>query len=47
MKVKVGLVACRGESRFARRIVDRSVATLWRDSSESVAVATRKMVNYA
>ena len=32
---------------FARRIVDRSVATPWRDSSESVAVATRKMVNYA
>ena len=32
---------------FARHIVDRSVATPWRDSSESVAVATRKMVNYA
>ena len=32
---------------LARRIVDRSVATPWRDSSESVAVATRKMVNYA
>lgn len=30
-----------------RRTVDRSVATPWRDSSESVAVATRKMVNYA
>ena len=32
---------------LTRRTVDRSVATPWRDSSESVAVATRKMVNYA
>ena len=29
------------------RIVDRSQATLWRDLSKSVPVATRKMVNYA
>ena len=29
------------------RTVDRSRATLWRDLSESVPVATRKMVNYA
>ena len=29
------------------RIVDRSRATPWRDLSESVPVATRKMVNYA
>ena len=29
------------------RIVDRSRVTLWRDLSESVPVATRKMVNYA
>lgn len=28
-------------------IVDRSQATPWRDLSESVPVATRKMVNYA
>ena len=30
-----------------RPTVDRSRATLWWDSSESVPVATRKMVNYA
>ena len=41
-------LACCGESlpRWGR-IVDRSQATLWRDLSESVPVATRKMVNYA
>ncbi len=41
-------LACCGESLpTGRRIVDRSQATLWRDLSESVPVATRKMVNYA
>ena len=43
-------LACCGESLPSSevgRIVDRSQATLWRDLSESVPVATRKMVNYA
>ena len=48
VKVKARLEARRGGSRSPeRRTVDRSDATPWRDSSESVAVATRKMVNYA
>ncbi len=46
-------LACCGESLppllggGGGHIVDRSQATLWRDLSESVPVATRKMVNYA
>lgn len=52
VKVKAGPGARRGGSRpgpgRGRRTVDRSVAAFpRRDSSESVAVATRKMVNYA
>ena len=36
-----------GTAPGERRTVDRSDAASRRDSSESVAVATRKMVNYA
>lgn len=46
MKVKAGVGLLRREPPRGR-IVDRSQATLWRDLSESVPVATRKMVNYA
>ena len=46
MKVKAGVGLLRREL-LLERIVDRSQATLWRDLSESVPVATRKMVNYA
>ena len=46
MKVKAGVGLLRREL-LPERIVDRSQATLWRDLSESVPVATRKMVNYA
>ena len=47
MKVKAGIGLLRREPFSWGRIVDRSQATLWRDLSESVPVATRKMVNYA
>ena len=49
MKVKAVAWACRGAGPPHRggRSVDRSRSTLWRDSSWSVHVATRKMVNYA
>ena len=47
MKVKAGVGLLRRELPPRGRIVDRSQATLWRDSSKSVPVATRKMVNYA
>ena len=48
MKVKaVPLARCGESPPRGGRIVDRSQVTLWRDMSESVPVATRKMVNYA
>ena len=47
MRVKRDLGPWRREPAPCGRTVDRSQATLWRDSSESVPVATRKMVNYA
>ncbi len=47
MKVKASGGLLRRKSSYGRRIVDRSQVTLWQDLSESVPVATQKMVNYA
>ena len=46
MKVKADFGLLRQEPLWGHT-VDRSQATLWRDLSKSVPVATRKMVNYA